>query len=147
MARILNTSWGTFHFIMGGLLLLAAGCGGGNEQVVQQAPSAQNSASPSRGKAPKLTSIRSDSKAKTPVKRKQSVLEGNPEDFFEVVDYVHNYQIQKPGSVSDADEQVAVVLPTQKELILRRFPLSNLRLRTSREPLILHLHCLKVLRL
>lgn len=114
MARTLDTGWGTFHFILGGLLLLAAGCGGGNEQVVQQAPSVQNATSSSKGKAPKLTSIRSNSKTKTRVKKKQPVLEGNPEDFFEVVDYVHNYEIQKPPSVSDSEEQIAVVFPAQK---------------------------------
>tara|TARA_R110002111_G_scaffold258083_1_gene326791 strand:+ start:8916 stop:10178 length:1263 start_codon:yes stop_codon:yes gene_type:complete len=116
MARTLKLNWGTLHYIAGGLLLLAVGCGGGNERVLEPSSSSQNNASSSGAKAPDLTSLAASPKPKAPVKQKQPELEGNPDDFFEVVDYVHNYQIQQPTSATGMDEQVAVVFPAQKEI-------------------------------
>jgi formylglycine-generating enzyme len=132
MVRTLKLSWGTFHFIMGGFLLLAAGCGGGNEKILEPSAVPQNTASPSAAKAPDLKSLATSSKPKAPVKRKQPELEGNPEDFFEVVDYVHNYQIQHPQAASDAEDQVAVVFPAQKGINSTTF--SVIKSGTQNEP-------------
>ncbi|MFK7777582.1 MAG: SUMF1/EgtB/PvdO family nonheme iron enzyme [Gimesia sp.] len=66
--------------------------------------------------APQLKSSASKSRAKSRVKKKTPKLAGKPEDFFEVVDYVHNYQITKPQTESDAGDQFAVLLPTQNDM-------------------------------
>ena len=112
MALILKSSWRAIHFLIGGILLLAVGCGG-DDRVIVKSSKPQNRSSSSVS-APKITSSSSKSRAKSQVKKKQPKLEGKPEDYFEVVDYVHNYQIKKPRPDSDADNQFAVLLPTEK---------------------------------
>ncbi len=111
MMRIRKVCCGAFHLFVGGLLLTTAGCGGGSEPQAQRVPVKQKSSSV---QAPKLKSAGSRLKKRFPKKSKQPEIEGKPEDMFEVVDYVHNFEIQKPESDSRSDDLIAVVLPAQK---------------------------------
>ncbi|MCH9653091.1 MAG: formylglycine-generating enzyme family protein [Planctomycetes bacterium] len=110
----MKSSWRTFYLLAGGLLFLVVGCGG-NEQIAnKQTLRQKRSSSSSSDSVPKLKSSGPKSQTKSRGKKKQPILEGKPENFFEVVDYIHNYQIRKPGPDSEADEQYAVLLPAQK---------------------------------
>lgn len=116
MALIPNPCQRTFFILISGLLLLTVGCGGGNENVQPKQSTGQKRSSSSTVNAPKLKSSPSKSRAKPQLKKKQPTVAGNPEDSFEVVDYVHNYQVKKPQSDSTSKDQFAVVMPAEKGL-------------------------------
>tara|TARA_R110002095_G_scaffold150422_1_gene129946 strand:+ start:9058 stop:10140 length:1083 start_codon:yes stop_codon:yes gene_type:complete len=65
-------------------------------------------------RAPKLKSSKSTIRKKK--KAKQPELAGNPDDMFEVVDYIHNFEIKKTGVADQSDEQVAVIFPDKPEI-------------------------------
>ncbi|QDT96913.1 formylglycine-generating enzyme family protein [Gimesia aquarii] len=113
MMRIRKICCGAFHLFVGGMLLTTVGCGGGSEQQVQRSPVKQKSSSV---QDPKLKSISSKLKKRFQKKSKKPEMEGNPEDMFEVVDYVHNFEIQKPESTSRSDDLISVVLPAQGDV-------------------------------
>lgn len=113
MMQILKSNSSTFYILIVGLL--TAGCGG-NDRVMRQSSTKQKNRSSTTVSAPQLKSPSSKPKAKPRVKKQQPKLAGDPEDFFEVVDYVHNYQIKKPQVDSDPDDQFAVLLPTQQDM-------------------------------
>lgn len=115
MMRNLKQSGGAFRFLLGGVLLLAVGCGG-SEPVIQQSQKPLRDTPSSAMRAPKLKPSKSVATKKRPVKKKQAELAGDPEDMFEVVDYIHNFQIQKAGTGYQVAEQVAVVFPDKPEI-------------------------------
>lgn len=115
MMRNLKQSGGVFPFLVGGVLLLTVGCGG-SEPVVQQSQKPLRDTPPSTMRAPKLKPSKSVATQKKPVQAKQTELVGDPEDMFEIVDYIHNYQIQNTGAGYQVAEQVAVVIPEKPEI-------------------------------
>lgn len=116
MALILKPCQRIFFILISGLLWLAVGCGGGSENVQPKRSTVQKRSSSSTVNAPKLKKPSSKPNAKSQVKKKQPIVVGNPEDSFEVVDYVHNYQVKKPQSDSTSKDQFAVVMPAEKGL-------------------------------
>ncbi|QDU51158.1 formylglycine-generating enzyme family protein [Gimesia panareensis] len=103
--------WGVLSL----LTLLSTGCGDGGGKVGGPAPGGKNaptstaSSSSSNMQAPQLKprKVKPQPKQKT----QPAELQGNPDDHFEVVDYVHNYQIQKPDPERVTGEEFAVMKP------------------------------------
>ena len=89
-------------------MLLVVGCGGG-ETVMQKSSKPQKNRSAPKMQAPKLKPSKPVVKKKPKVKQPELV--GNPEDMFEIVDYIHNFEIKKTATAEQGSEQVAVVFP------------------------------------
>ncbi|MCA9015740.1 MAG: SUMF1/EgtB/PvdO family nonheme iron enzyme, partial [Planctomycetaceae bacterium] len=105
------------------MLLFTVGCGGG--EPVQQSQKPLENTPTSTMRAPTLKSAQPAVAKKKTVKANQPEVVGNPEDMFEVVDYIHNFEIQKTGAASQGVEQVAVVIPAKPEINSTTFTVSK----------------------
>lgn len=93
-------------------LLFIAGCGGGSEPVRQQSqPPRQATGSSSNMQAPTLKPAGVKPTPKKTVKNNQTVPGGNPDDLFDVVDYLHNFEVQKPDTAGSSEDEFVAMLP------------------------------------
>ncbi|QDV51649.1 Serine/threonine-protein kinase pkn1 [Gimesia fumaroli] len=104
-----------FFTLTGVILLLTVGCSE-DQPVVQPSQKPLRDTSSSQMRAPKMKPSKSVARKKKKVKAKQPELAGNPDDMFEVVDYIHNFEVKKTGVPYQATEQVAVMFPEKPEI-------------------------------
>ncbi|QDT92095.1 formylglycine-generating enzyme family protein [Gimesia algae] len=98
--------------VAGFSLLFLVGCGGGSDPVKQQSqPPRQAAGSSTNMRAPTLKPTGVKPTSKKTVNKTQTVPEGNPDDLFEVVDYVHNFEIQKPDPAGQSEDEFVALLP------------------------------------
>ena len=99
--------------IAGFSLLFIAGCGGDSEPVRQSQQPRQATDASSNMRAPTLKPASVKPTPKKNVNRSQAAPVGNPNDQFEVVDYVHNYEIQKSDLSAQSKDEFVAMLPTR----------------------------------
>lgn len=93
-------------------LLCIAGCGGGSEPVRQQSqPPRQAADASSNMQAPTLKPASVKPSPKKNVTKTQTAPVGNPDDQFEMVDFVHNFEIQKPDRSAQSKDEFVAMLP------------------------------------
>lgn len=92
-------------------LLFITGCGGSSEPVKPQSQPPRQAADSSGMRAPTLKPAAVKPTSKKTVKQTQAPPVGNPDDQFEVVDYVPNYEIQQPDSAGRTEDEFMAMLP------------------------------------
>lgn len=115
MLQILKAHQCVFGLIVAGVFGTLTGCSCESEPQILEAKRTQNTTS-SKVKAPKKRSVKRKQQRKKTVKETQPEIVGNPDDQFEVMDYVHNFKIQKTPTNNDSKDQFAVVLPAREEV-------------------------------
>ncbi|MCR9233285.1 MAG: formylglycine-generating enzyme family protein [bacterium] len=97
------------------LLLTSCGDGGGKVGSFTEEDKARSpSSNRSNMRAPQLKPRKVEPQPSRSTQPAE--LEGDPEDHFELVDYLHNYQIQKPDPNRARGEEFAVVSPPEPGL-------------------------------
>ena len=104
--------------------LTLAGCGGGETISEPLRNSGQNDSS-SGMRAPQLKPSKPQKPEKKVAKTEAVDLPGDPDDHFEVVEYIHNYAIRQPGDSEQKSDEFAVVLPQQPEANSSTFQVVN----------------------
>jgi len=94
--------------LLSAVMLTLAGCGS-SDRIAEPEPTRQRQGESTTMRAPELKPATVQPKK---VKKKQPVAPvGDPEDLFEVVDYVHNYQIRKPDANPVSDDEFVMLSP------------------------------------